>query len=155
MTVCILLCSKPTKCFPSHSRVKAHDRTRPVVLALHELVCSYRSDFISSFSSPHALHTTHQGHLNSARPGAFPPQDLCLWYCHWNALPLSGDLISFGSLLKSASQQGPLWPLLKFHFPVSCCLSLPNHCLTFKTYFSSTIYHEKFQTHTKVERITW
>lgn len=28
-------------------------------------------------------------------------------------------LISFGSLLKSASQQGLLWSLLKFHFPVN------------------------------------
>lgn len=151
--------SKPHDCFPSHSRVKAQGRARPAGLALHELVCW--SAVTAPKSSP-LLPFTHS-----------TPATKASLFCTAGCMPTSGPLhlvlplecssprwqshflISFGSLLKSASQQGLLWSLLKFHFPVSCCLSLPNHCLTFKAYFSSMTYHEKFQTHTKVERSTW
>lgn len=153
--MCILLCSKPTNCFPSRSRVKAQDRTRPVVL--YTSWSAVTTPISSPPPLPHTLHASHKGifslqgqvhsHLRTSAfdtaTGMLFPQ-VAISFPHF-----------LGSLLKSASQQGLLWPLLKFHFPVSCCLSLPNHCLTFETYFSSTIYHEKFQTHTKVERITW
>lgn len=95
-----------------------------------------------------------QLYYSTNRPGTFPPQDLCIWYSHWNALPPSNNLISLRFLLKSQLLSKAFSDHhKKISLSLLCCLSL----IIFwhlKVIFPPTSYYEKFREHINVGRIT-